>query len=271
MAKLGLAVITYERLGLLERLIANVTELTVSPHELVIADDGSQDGSAEWCRGRGLRVVTGVRRGVAWNKNRALFALAQLGCDPLVLLEDDALPVERGWERDWIEGTQRWHHLACDPKVLRHAASGTGTPADPYVSPAATGFCMSVSGEVLGAVGYFDSRFRGWGHEHAEWTTRIKRAGYGSRRITLPDGRRTGAQFFITGGLALVKAKSSRVDAEARANLEVGNRIADDPVFRRPWRTPRERADFLAEQAQAGIDGASLAAELDSRELEAVA
>ena len=256
--------ITYERLGLLERLVESVDELTTSPYQLVVADDGSRDGTAEWCRDRGLRVIFGENRGVAWNKNRALFALAQLGCDAMVLLEDDAHPVVRGWERDWIEGTRKWDHLACDPKVDRHAVSGTGTSDDPFVSPAATGFCMSVSADVLGLVGFYDSRFRGYGHEHAEWTTRIKRAGYGFRVITLPDGRRPEAQLFLTGGLAEVKAKSSRNFAQLRVNREVGQQMAGEPVFRRLWRTYEARASFLAEQASAEIDGEILAAKLDA-------
>ncbi|HEY2200724.1 MAG TPA: glycosyltransferase [Solirubrobacteraceae bacterium] len=265
MSVLGVGVITYERRGLLEQLFASLAELTESPHELVVADDGSRDGTVEWCRDRGLRVVSGVRRGVAWNKNRALFALAHLGCDPLVLLEDDAYPVVHGWERDWIEGTRRWHHLGYHhAKVAKHTVSGTGTPADPFVNPAATAQCLSVSAEVVVKVGFFDPRFRGWGHEHAEWTTRIKTAGYGFRRITLPDGRRPEAQLYLTGGLGGGDASSFRDEDQVRANLEVGNRIAGEPVFRRPWRTPEERASFLAEQAEAGIDGAGLAAQLDA-------
>ncbi len=264
MAGLGIAIVTYERQSLLERLVAGVAELTGSPHELVVAEDGGRDGSAGWARAQGLRVVSGTNRGVAWNKNRALFALAQMGCDPLVLLEDDALPVVAGWERDWIEGTRAWGHVACDPKVERHAVSGAGTPDDPFVSPAATGFCMSVSADVLDLVGYFDSRFQGYGHEHAEWTSRIKRAGYGFQPIVLPDGRTFKAQLFLTGGLAMEKVRSTGSKAEAQVNREVGRRLAGEPVFRRPWRTPEEYASFLAEQAQAGIDGASLAAKLDA-------
>jgi hypothetical protein len=262
---LGIGIITYKRRSLLESLLASVAELTSGPHELVVAEDGSDDGSAKWAREQGLRVISGVNRGVAWNKNRALFALAHLGCDPLVLLEDDARPVVSGWERDWIEGTRAWHHLACDPKIDRHAVSGTGTPADPFVSPAATGFCMSVSAKALDLVGYFDSRFVGYGHEHAEWTTRIKRAGYGFKPITLPDGRPFKAQLFLTGGLSLVKVKGTGKAAEAEANREVGRALAGEPVFRRPWRTPEERASFLAEQAAADIDGAGLATKLDSQ------
>lgn len=266
MALLGIAIVTYERRPMLEGLLRSLAELTSSPHELVVADDGSRDGSAEWCRENGLRAVSGANRGVAWNKNRGLFALAHLGCDPLLLIEDDAYPVAHGWERDWIEGTRAWHHLAYHhPKVARHTVSGTGTPADPFVSPAASGVCLSVSAEVLARVGYFDSRFRGYGHEHAEWTTRIKRAGYGFRSITLPDGRRPKAQLYLTGGLGGGKATSWRDDDQARANRELQLRIAGEPVFRCPWRTPEERAGFLAEQAMAGIDGSELTRRLEGQ------
>ena len=265
MSTLGIAIITYERRSMLERLVASIAELTTSPYELVIADDGSGDGTAEWCRERGLRVVTGTNRGIAWNKNRGLFALAQLGCDPLLLLEDDAYPVERGWERDWIEGTEAWHHMAYHhSKAARHTVSGAGTPADPFVSPAASAVCLSVSAEVLERVGFFDSRFRGYGHEHAEWTTRIKRAGYGYKVITLPDGRRPKAQLYLKGGLGGGKATSFRDDDQARANREVGEALTGEPIFRCPWRTPKERQGFLAEQALAGIDGAGLAERLDA-------
>ena len=261
----GIAIITYERRSLLERLVASIDELTTSPYELVVADDGSSDGTAEWCREHGLRVVTGVNRGVAWNKNRGLFALTQLGADPLLLLEDDAYPVELGWERDWIDGTGTWHHMAYHhPKAARHTVSGAGTPSDPFISPAACAVCLSVSAEVLECVGFFDSRFRGYGHEHAEWTTRIKRAGYGYRTITLPDGRRPKAQLYLTGGLGGGKATSFRDEDQVRANHRVGQQIAEDPIFRCPWRTPEERESFLAEQAEAGIDGAELADRLDA-------
>lgn len=263
MPTLGIAIITYERRPLLERLVARVAELTSSPYELVVADDGSRDDSANWSRDQGLLTISGTNRGVAWNKNRGLFALAHLGCDPLVLLEDDAHPSARGWERDWIEGTGTWHHLAAHPKMASRAVSGAGTPADPFVSPVATGFCMSISAEVLELVGYFDSRFRGYGHEHADWTTRIKRAGYGFRTITLPDGRKPKAQLYLTGGLTGIKARSSRDEAQSQINRELGHRIGEESVFRRPWRTLDERSSFLSEQALAGIDGANLAAKLD--------
>ncbi len=266
MAELGIAVVTYRRPEHLRRLLAAISGLTESSHHLVVAEDGGEDEAVEWCRAQGHTVITGPRRGVAHNKNRGLFALAALGCDPLLLLEDDVLPVEQGWERDWIEGTRRWQHLAYHhPKVVKHAVGGAGTPGDPFVNPAATAQCLSVSAEVLERVGFLDPRFQGWGHEHAEWTTRIKRAGYGFREVALPDGRRAKAQLYLAGGLTSDDGESHRDEEQARRNRELATALRGEPVFRRPWRDSAERREFLAEQAAGGIDAAGLARRLDER------
>jgi hypothetical protein len=266
MAELGLAVVTYRRPERLPALLEAIARLTSAPHRLVVAEDGGEDGSVEWCRARGHAVITGPNRGVAHNKNRGLFALAALGCDPMLALEDDVLPVARGWERDWIESTARWGHLAYHhPKVVKHAVGGSGTAADPFINPAATAQCLSVSARVLDEVGFLDPRFRGWGHEHAEWTTRIKRAGHGFQEIELPDGRRAKAQLYLSGGLQSERAASFRDDEQAQRNRELAVSMRGEPVFRRPWRGVEERCQFLAEQAVAGIDGDGLARRLDER------
>jgi GT2 family glycosyltransferase len=266
MAPLGIAVVTYQRRERLRRLLDAIDRHTGSLHVVVVADDGSDDGSGEWCRARGQLVVSGSNRGVAWNKNRGLFALAALGCDPLLLLEDDVYPVLAGWERDWIEGTRRWQHLAYHhPKIAKRTVAGAGTPADPFVNSSATAQCLSVSAQVLERVGFLDSRFVGWGHEHAEWTTRIKRAGYGYRTIELPDGRRPKAQLYLSGGLRNDDAVSFRDPEQVRRNREVAARLGGEPLFRAPWRDGAERDAFLAEQAAAGVDGQALARRIEER------
>lgn len=257
---LGIAIVTYRRPQRLRLLVEAIQRLTSSPHHLVLADDGSDDGSVEWARTARHTVITGPNRGVAWNKNRGLFALAARGCDPLLLMEDDVHPVTPGWERDWIDGTRRWHHLAFHhPKVAKHTVSGAGTPHDPFVNPAATAQCLSVSAQVLEQVGFLDSRFRGWGHEHAEWTTRIKRAGRGYREIVLADGRHAKAQLYLSGGLQSGDSLSFRDEAQALRNRELATRLQGEALYRRPWQNAEERREFLAEQAAAGIAGEELA------------
>lgn len=261
---LGIAIVTYRRPERLRLLVEAIQRLTSSPHRLVVADDGSGDGSVEWARACGLAVVTGPNRGVAWNKNRGLFTLAALRCDPLLLIEDDVHPVAPGWERHWIEGTRRWHHLAFHhPKVAKHTVGGAGTPQDPFVNPAATAQCLSLSAHVLRQVGFLDSRFHGWGHEHAEWTTRIKRAGYGYKEILLPDGRRAKAQLYLSGGLHSVDTLSFRDEAQALRNRAVAARLRGEGLYRRPWQSQEERHEFLSEQAAAGVAGEELARRID--------
>jgi GT2 family glycosyltransferase len=261
---LGIAIVTYRRPERLRLLVEAVQRLTSSPHHLVVADDGSDDGSVELARDRGHTVITGPNRGVAWNKNRGLFALAALRCDPLLLIEDDVHPVTPGWERHWIDGTRRWHHLAFHhPKVAKHTLRGAGTPHDPFVNPAATAQCLSVSAHLLEQVGFLDSRFHGWGHEHAEWTTRIKRAGYGYSEVVLPDGRRAKAQLYLSGGLQSGDSLSFRDEAQALRNRQLAIRLQGEALYRRPWQGQQERREFLAEQAAAGIAGEELARRLD--------
>jgi GT2 family glycosyltransferase len=263
---LGIAVSTYRRRDRLELLIEKLERLTITAHELVVADDGSRDGTVEWCRARGLRVISGENRGVAHNKNRGLFALATLGCDPILLMEDDVYPETPGWEGEWVAATGRWHHVAyLHPRIARFTSSGSGTLADPYINHKATAQLLTISAEALAQVGYFDSRFEGWGHEHGEWTTRIKRAGYGFKQITLPDGTRPKAQFFLSGGLVDNEGPRWRDAEQGQRNRELQRRIQREPVFRCPWRTDEQRSSFLVEQATAGFDGRQLAATLDAR------
>ena len=56
-----------------------------------------------------------------------------------------------------------------------------------------------------------------------------------------------------------------RDEESGRRNRELYQRIYPEPVFRLPWRSPAERQAFLAEQVEAGIEGAEpLAAALDA-------
>lgn len=256
MAKLGIAISTYNRCDYLVRLVEAVQMLTLAPFELVVGDDGSDDGTAEWCRSHGVRVVTGANRGVAWNKNRALFGTSLLECDPILVMEDDLYPLVFGWEQDWIEATRRWQHVGLmHPKIADQTVSGRGTPDDPFVNPKSTAQCLSVSADVLAKVGFFDSRFRGWGHEHAEWTTRIKRLGHGYREVALDSGERIQGLLYIDGNIRLDDAYSYRNKWRplVEVNRETFDRIKQDPLFRYPWTDDGERAEFLMEQFDAGL------------------
>ncbi|MFW2831509.1 glycosyltransferase family 2 protein [Sphingomonas sp. ID0503] len=255
MAKIGIALITYNRFDRARQVIGRVIEQTRSPIELVIADDGSTDGTGDWFRQAGFTVIGRENRGVCWNKNRGLYALLARGCETLLLLEDDIYPVEFGWEEEWDRATQAHDHLAyAHDKIAAQIVSGAGTAADPYVNNKATAQCTAVSLRAMQKVGFLDTRFHGYGVGHAEWTSRIKHVGYGFRRIELPDGRRPRANLYIKGGLLAEDAKSWRDNASVAVNKEIFKQLKSEPPFRMPWNDEAERAAFLEEQRAAGID-----------------
>lgn len=254
MSPLGIAIITYNRRDALKHVVERVTALTRSPYRMVIAEDGGEDGSVEWANDAGLSVVSGTNRGACWNKNRGLYVLQRWGCDPLILLEDDTYPVLPGWERGWLDGTERWHHLAyAHPKIRAQVISGSGTPTDPFVNQKATAQCSSVSREAFSTVGYFDTRFRGYGVGHAEWTTRLKRAGYGTKRVTLDDGTVAKPNLYIVGGVSTDDWGSFRDNNTVAANRELFRRIKREPVYRDPWHDGGARDTFLREIAEAHL------------------
>ena len=117
---LGVGVITRNRLAILRETLAALEEFTTVPYVLVVADDGSDDGTARWARDRRGPVVTGPRRGCAWNKNRALLYLAaRTTCDPLLLLEDDTRPTAVGWQDVWIAAAHRRGHVPVPLRLRR--------------------------------------------------------------------------------------------------------------------------------------------------------
>jgi glycosyltransferase involved in cell wall biosynthesis len=178
----AIGVITRNRLDTLRTTVAAVEHMTTVPYALVIADDGSDDGTAEWARQANRTVVSGPRRGCAWNKNRALlYLMTYTACDAILLLEDDTRPTERGWQDEWIAAARRWSHVNyCYGFAPADRPPGSGTAEDPYQCQAFGGHCTITSRTALLEVGYLNPRFRGYGWEHVEWTWRFQLR-YGGR------------------------------------------------------------------------------------------
>ena len=117
---LGIAIVTRNRRSHLQQVLEAVLAETTTAFDLVVADDGSTDGTRAFCDEVGAAWVGGENRGIAWNKNRALFALAEKS-DPttFILLEDDTRPIRRGWERLWIDASNRGGYVTyAHPKFM---------------------------------------------------------------------------------------------------------------------------------------------------------
>ena len=250
MPSIGVGVTTYNRKWKLEETLARLRAVTPEPFDLVIADDGSSDGTVEYLAGTGLDFVTGRNRGVAWNKNRALYALFHRGHDAIVLLEDDAFPAEAGWLTTWAEAALRYDHVNYagewfPPEVFLR---GDGSLDDPFVTTVSTAQVTAFSRRAIERVGYFDTRFRGYGHEHVDLTQRMIRDGMGGTWHPSPgEGGHEYEYLSLAEGMQPTADSSFADQGQVDANAALFALMRDEPLRREPWQDAAERAVLLAE------------------------
>ena len=246
---LGIGIITYNRRDIVAHTIDRVREFTCWPDAaLVVADDGSTDGTPEMLNEKQVGVVTGVNMGIAWNKNRALFLLAQiLRCDTMILLEDDAHPSRHGWETDWIAATNRWGHINYAGDWLNESIeSGAGTPEDPFLSLQLTAQCAAYSRASLAWGGYFHPRFKGWGHEHVEHSGRLVRAGFGGHEERTESGKHVWYRS-IAGHVTAVFCPTHATAEKEAENRRVAHEVMEQPQYCAPWENDEQRNRFRSE------------------------
>jgi glycosyltransferase involved in cell wall biosynthesis len=250
----GIGIVTYNRRAILSDTIDQVRAFTRQANAaLVVADDGSSDGTLTMLRDKQVPVITGVNMGIAWNKNRALFLLSQmLGCETVILLEDDTRPTRAGWEATPMKAAQRWGHINFAGDWLQeHALSGTGTVDDPVRSKMITAQCSVYSKAALTFGGYFDPRFRGYGHEHVEHTHRLVRIGYGGTA-----NQTDGVIYYLIGAdLTVVTSHSHYNAVEEQRNLALAQRVMAQEGYRSPWGENDELRQFRSEIESAMSDG----------------
>lgn len=253
MPRIGIGIVTYNRRDVLAATIEKLRRFTRHRDtDLVVADDGSTDGTLAWLRENNVPVVTGVNMGIAWNKNRALYLLsALLRCEAVILLEDDTQPAKPGWEAEWIAASTLWGHANfAAPWMRDHFISGQGTAQDPILCGEVTAQCAVFSRQSLLYGGFYDSRFKGYGHEHVEHTRRLVRVGFGGTDRFV-DGKEQMRYKLIRGDLRVVEVPSFLDRAEVERNLAVAGPLMVDQTYRAPWRDDSELKQFRAEMHSA--------------------
>jgi GT2 family glycosyltransferase len=255
MLTLGIGIVTYNRRAIVRETVEAVRRLTRHvPSMLVVADDGSIDQTQDLLRLMGVPYITGTNMGVAWNKNRALYLLnARLRCDVTILLEDDTFPTGVGWELPWIEAAQKFGHANYAGDWLQpYFLSGIGSPESPILANVVSAQCSAFSAEALEKAGYFDSRFRGYGHEHVEHSSRLVRFGYGGTA----DAKGHVTWSLIRSQLTIAQTASFINHEDVSRNLSIAHELMADQTYRAPWRNDKELAQFLGE-----IDGSVVPAD----------
>ena len=199
-ARRGLASIIvpcFNGLAYTKECLEAVASRTKAPHEVIVVDNGSADGTAAWARRFGARVIRNEKNlGFAKAVNQGMRAAKGRY---LVWLNNDVV-VTPGWlERlidcadraPWIGavgpctnetvGFQRVEAPAfkqprdlavfSEAWALRHAGQAQGVHR-------LTGFCLMVKREAVDRVGYLDERFGVGTYEEFDYCLRLRQAGY---------------------------------------------------------------------------------------------
>ena len=213
------------------------------------ADDDA--GSKAVCTAFGVDAIFAVNRGVVWNKNCGLFHfMSRTDCDPIILVEDDAWPIEAGWLDKWIEAASLWDHVNFSyPKLVRVGGpylAGDGTPGQPHINRLVSGQCTAVSRHAMQTGGYLDTRFKGYGHGHVEWSRRHASLLYRGK----VDGFSDDNMLFLSieGGVSADDAPSFRNEDQLVRNQELLLRtVRRTPDYLEPWQSDAEREILMQE------------------------
>jgi len=252
MTRPGIAIVTYKRPDFLERCLSSIALMTPGPYELIVVCDADDDAkSRAICDAHGVQAVFASNRGVVWNKNRGLFHfMSRTACDPIILLEDDACPVDAGWLDKWVEAAARWDHVNFSyPKLVEVGGpylAGDGTPGQPHLHKLVSGQCTAVSRHAVETGGYLDTRFKGYGHGHVEWSMRHASLLYKGK----VDGFSDANMLFLSieGGMWAEDAPTFRNEEDVTRNQELlTTTTRRTPDYLEPWQSDWER-DVLQDE-----------------------
>lgn len=248
--KLGIAITTFNRAEYLIKQIHLIRKFSLGEYEIIVCDDGSSDNTISLLEKEDVSYISGKNKGIAWNKNRGLYYLANYtSSDAFLLLDDDILPCTYGWDVEWCQGTLLHGHVNyVDDFVKSHVVYGQCTANNPGLCPLVQGSAIGISREVLQFIGYMDSRFGRYGHEHTEYSNRFVKAGFGG--IVRKDN--TLLYAIINSGLQLTYLPSSGSLEEAQKNEHLLTKLSQEPLYRHPWFNEQEKQEFLSEFEEIG-------------------
>lgn len=232
----GVALTTYNRSNFLKENLEKIRQNSFFDISLIVSDDGSRDETVNVLENApNIYWASSENRGVAWNKNRALFySNAILSNSVTILMEDDIFPTKFGWDVEWVFSAAMYGHVNFNPPWLGSAADGAGQWNSPYKAAHLSGQCSVFSKEALAYVGYLDSRFGRYGHEHVEHTMRMIRAGYGGE--LKQENSRECLFYSISGDIGISPSESSFNQDDVDRNGEVFSKIWNESIYRSPWK-----------------------------------
>jgi len=151
---------------------------------IVVCDDGSDDDTYYVVsKFDNVVYVRGSNKGVAYNKNRAMFTLQD--CAFVAMLEDDLIPENPLWFERYEDAsilTGIHHFCRVQDKELGDTVPGftewlTSKKITPIFGPSPRGDMTFYTNKVVRKVGGFNPKFFGIGYAHGEWSHRVQQCG----------------------------------------------------------------------------------------------
>ena len=204
--KLFHGIVTYNRLDYLKMHIESWIKTHDTSHEwrLVIADDGSTDGTVEYLNqlkiaGVTISVIFNSRRGPHHQVNTLLLECSKQPFDMAFIAEDDTYFIRSGWDNLYADAINLsgYQHLCYFNKqwvlnqygVTFHESTKSTLLPDKKVQSQVSAFpsmgCFwTVTPDVLTNVGYFDLQNLGVsGNGHTDYTIRCCKAGFNTESV----------------------------------------------------------------------------------------
>lgn len=198
-----LGIITYNRVQYLKGLIESWEKTRNKDYffDLVVADDGSTDGTEEYLKSlkfdnANIKIINNKRRGVHHQVNQVLKYSLSRKYDLGFMAEDDMYFLNSGWEDAYYDANKKsgYDHLCFFDFEWAKKYRGPQIVKNPPVIKAQRSLQSYLSGcwEVFGVfwtfthkviekVGYFDlNKFGLWGSAHTDYSFRCCRAGMNS-------------------------------------------------------------------------------------------
>jgi GT2 family glycosyltransferase len=180
--------------------VESIARHTPESHEVVLVDNGSSDGTADWfaARGEGCLIRNATNLGFAAGVNQGMAAAEG---ETVVLLNNDALATP-GWLGALLDALDRDPEVGIAVPRSNHVAGvqllrGVGYAEAPsealdafaaeraaalagqgFVADRVMGLCMAIRRDVVDIVGGFDPVFRIGNFEDDDYSIRTRLAGY---------------------------------------------------------------------------------------------
>jgi len=196
MIRSSIVIPTYNGLDLLRRCVSSIRRHTAPPYEIIVVDNASTDGTAEWCMREKLKLVSLARNvgfPAACNKGLRL----SVG-DTLVLLNNDTI-VTSNWldnltaalhsssevgivgpVTNYASGSQRVDlHFEDLGQFQSLAEANNVSDSSKWMSAKRiVGFCLVFRRSLMEAIGLLDERFSPGHYEDDDYCYRARQQGF---------------------------------------------------------------------------------------------